>query len=819
MSEGMNHLPVEKPAKVPHRRACPVARRTLLLRRFFHGAIGACVATLAALAAGGAVCPVASAWGQTVAAEGVVPAVVLEAHSENGASALLPLLSETLSVRIDDGHATASYGHVFQNESAARLEGNYRLLVGEGATATGFAYYNGEEKIVGEIFEREAARQVYDALTGLRRDPGLLEQAGEGGFSFHVFPIEPGENKRVQVSTSRWLPRRGGQIEYRVRLGRPDARVVLMVRDARGVKGLDSPSHDLRIERPGDGSWTATVLGAKTTTPDELVVRYETDDAPLVLRAAIHHDAGQSAFFTATLAAPPRSPAGSRSGNDVTLVLDRSGSMEGPSIESARAAAKAIVERLLPADRVNVITFDDGVDALYAAPHPLTDAVRREVLAHIARIQAGGGTDIAKALARALSSQIHDDHPDVVLFLTDGQSAGPPAIQVASDDKGNARVFTVGIGTGVDKALLSRIASIRHGRFTFIADPRAVAVEFPKVLSQLEDPVLTDVTLRAEGGTIERVYPEMPGDLFPEDELRVFGRASAPGRFKVILEGRDHGASRRFEAQLDASAPSEEPWVARSWARARVDDLLEEISAKGESEELRGEAVDLGLAFGLVTRYTSFLAVPESAMTVAAKDAIGSMRERRRRILAARTDAAALSRLNMPPGDPILRVHAPRDARRVTATFPFGLTQDLAYDAMSESWMTRFLVPKDVTDGTYEVRAVIELADGRVNVAVVRYTIDSRSPEVDVDVTATGDGADVRVLCDEPALEVRVAAVDDFRNVAALAGDPDRRIFAGHLAMPPGRHRIRVVVADAARNETEREVDVDVGPRGQEGSP
>jgi Ca-activated chloride channel homolog len=818
MNAGMSHLSFHKPEKLSCSCPPPVAPRPRSARRFFHGALVSFIATVAAVTVSPAIFPIASAAAQTSSVERSAPAVALEAHSEDGASVLLPLVSESLSVRIDDGHATASYKHVFQNESTARLEGNYRLQVGEGATATGFAYYNAEEKIVGEIFEREAARQVYDALTGLRRDPGLLEQAGEGGFSFHVFPIEPGENKRVEVTTSQWLPRSGGPIEYRVRLGRPDASVVLTVRDARGVKGLESPSHDLRTARGADGSWIATAFKAKTATADELVVHYETDDAPLVLRTAIHHDPGQPAFFMATLAAPPEPPGKVRGGNDVTLVLDRSGSMEGPSIESARAAAKAIVQRLLSTDRVNVIAFDDGVDSLYATPQLLTDAVRRESVEYIGRIEAGGGTDIAKALARALSSQIRDDHPDVVLFMTDGQSAGPPAIKVATDDKGDARVFTVGIGTGVDKSLLSRIASIRRGRFTFVADPRAVAVEFPKVLSQLEDPVLTEVTLRAEGGTIERVYPETVGDLFPADELRVFGRTSAAGRLKVIVEGRDHGTPCRFEAQLDASAPSDEPWVAQSWARARVDDLLEQVSAKGENEELKGEAVDLGLAFGLVTPYTSFLAVPESALTEEAKNAIGSMRERRKRVLATRTDAAALSRLNMPPGDPILRVHAPRDARKVTAVFPFGLSQDLAYDTMSEAWMTRFLVPKDVADGSYEVRTVIELADGRVSLAVVRYTIDSRAPQVDVDTKASGDGVDVRVLSDEPALEVRVASDGDVRHALSLRGDADRRAFAGHVALAPGHHRIRIVVADAARNESERTVDVDVTSRGPEGS-
>jgi Ca-activated chloride channel family protein len=737
------------------------------------------------------------------------PPVVLEARAENGDSAALPLVSETLDVRIDDGHAAARYTHVFQNEANARLEGNYHLLVGEGATATGFAYYNGEEKIVGEIFEREAAQQVYDALTGLRRDPGLLEQSGEGGFSFHVFPIEPGEKKRIEVATSRWLPRRAGAIEYRVRLGRADANVTLTVRDGRGIKAFESPSHELRVERTPDGGVRAAIAKAKTSG-DELVVRYQTDEAPMVLHADAHHDPGQPAFFSATFAAPPPAAGTTRAPSDITLVLDRSGSMEGPSIESARAAAKAILERLQSSDRVNVIAFDDGVDALYDRPHPVTDAVRREAADYIGRIQAGGGTDIAKALSKALRSQLHDDHPDVVLFMTDGQSAGPPAIQAATDDRGDARVFTVGLGTGVDKALLSRIAAIKHGRFTFIADPRAVAVEFPKVLSQLEDPALTEVTIHAEGGTIDHVYPETLGDLFAADEVRVFGRSAAPGSFKLVLEGTDHGTHRRFETQLDPQATSDEPWIARSWARARVDDLLEEVRAKGESEELKNEAIELGLAYAIVTPYTSFLAIPESAMTLEAKSAVGSMRERRRRILALRSDAAALSRLNMPPGDPILRVQAPSDARRVTALFPFGTTQDLAYDSMSESWMTRFLVPKDVADGTYEVRVVIVLADGTVNVATAHYTIDSRSPEVDVDTVPAADGVDVRVLCDEAALEVRVAPIDDVRAAVSLTAAGDKQSFRGHVRLTPGRHRLRIVVADAARNETEREVEVDV---------
>jgi Ca-activated chloride channel family protein len=561
--------------------------------------------------------------------------------------------------------------------------------------------------------------------------------------------------------------------------------------------------------------WTANVIREKNTPSGdrsfhELVVRYEPAEAPLVLRSTVHHDPGQAAFFMATLATPPSPGDKVRQGNDVTIVLDRSGSMEGEAIESARAAAKAIVERLLPVDRINVIAFDDQVDALYSEPRPLGETVRHEVFSYISHIAAGGGTDIARALAKALSSQVGDGRPNVVLFLTDGQSAGPPAIEVANSDRSNARVFTVGLGAGVDKALLSRIACIKHGRFTFIADPRAVAAEFPKVLAQLEEPVLTDVSLHVEGGSLTRVYPDKLSDLFPGDELRVFGRSTTEGSFKLVLEGRYHGVIRRFETQLDAFSSAEASWVARGWAQARVDDLLEETSASGDSDERQNEVIELGLAYELVTPYTSFLAIPESAMTEDAQAMRESMRERRKHILAMRTDAAALSRLNMPPGDPVLRVHAPRDAKRVTAMFPFGQAQDLAYDDESESWMTRFLVPNDVADGSYEVRVIIVLADGTVQATFVRYTIDSKEAQLEVDASPSGDGIDVRATADEALIEVRVASADDLRHAVALTPTADTRTFTGHIRLAPGRHRVRVVASDLARNETEREIEVEV---------
>ncbi|HEU4536340.1 MAG TPA: VIT and VWA domain-containing protein, partial [Polyangiaceae bacterium] len=303
--------------------------------------------------------PIAPAAGQTAPVE-ERDAARLEARSEGGNSAPLPLIGESLRVRFDDGHVAETFDHTFQNESQARLEGTYKLVVGEGAAATGFAYWNGAQKIVGEIFEREAAQEVYEAMTGLRRDPGLLEHAGEGAFSFRVFPIEPGERKRVQVATSRWLPRRGAAIEYRTRLTRPDATIEVALNDARGIASLDSPTHELSVDRASAGAWKISALKPKGAAADEFVLRYEPAAPPLGLKASVHHDAGQAAFFSATLAAP--AGAAARAPADVTLVLDRSGSMSGfyrdGSVQSLAECVLAAAAHFDDDGVVPVVFFD-----------------------------------------------------------------------------------------------------------------------------------------------------------------------------------------------------------------------------------------------------------------------------------------------------------------------------------------------------------------------------------------------------------------------------------------------------------------------------
>lgn len=747
----------------------------------------------------------------------------------------IALVRERLHVAIDQQYARTRLQQVFHNRMDEQLEGRYHLQLGEGARVQGFSYWNGEQKIVGEVFEKQTATAVYEEVTGLDRDPGLLEQEGEGAFSFRLFPIQPEERKRVELSYGQWLARTGQMVEYRASLGQggePGSQVVreieLDIADDRGIAEVTSSTHAIDVERKDAGRVLVRVQAGNGTGVGnggpELAVRYRVQAKDWALSAFVHRDPGHDGYLVATVAAPDDLGDREIAAKDVTLVLDRSGSMSGEPLTRARLAALAVVERLRPADRLNVIAFDDDVDLLFSEPRPVTEANRGEALAYIQRIGDGGGTNLALALERALAAQAKDDasRPHVILFLTDGQSDAQATLRVAQADAGDARVFTIGVGDGVEKPLLSRLAAIKRGRFTFIESPGVLERKVSRLYAQIESPVMVGVSVDVEpaggaggagvgGARLARTYPRTLPDLFRGDELVIASRiVSQPGPVILTMRGEVGGKPVVFKRELMMPEAEKRPWTGRLWAQARVDDLLEEIALYGENDELTGEVIDLALAYNFVTPYTSFLAIPESELTDGARDALASARDRKQQILAKHQDAVALSRSAMPPGDPILKVRAPADARQVTAYFPFGLVKDLTYDADSEHWRVRFLVPKQVVDGDYEVKIVVVRADGTVEVAQVPYTIDSEGPEFEVSVEPGKGGVLVKVTTAEQARLVTVCADGAPGLRLELKDDGDGLHFQGFLAVPPGKRVLRVVVADMARNEGDELVSVDV---------
>ncbi len=539
---------------------------------------------------------------------------------EFGDREALPLVSQTLAIEIEGQHARAVSSLVHRNVADGRVEGLAVLALAESARITAFSYWNGAERILGEVLPRGTARAIYDETVGRRRDPGLLEQIAPGRYSLEVFPIEPGELKRTQFVWEQWLEQHAGEVSYSAPLAGAGAEVSVEIADARGVSGLRSRSHVLRVTT--ERGRTRVTGKARSGKIREFDLQWTIGAPPMTMHGWVHRDRGEDGYVLLHVAAPASTPA-ARVPKDVTLVLDESGSMAGEPIDNGKAAAAAIVEQLDATDRLNVVLFDDRAEALFPTPRPVTDSVRKKAQRFIDGAGNGGGTDIALALEAALTRQADDDRPKSVLLLTDGESPREPAFAAVEADTRDVRLFTIGVGAQVDTAALFRLAALKRGRYTPIAAASEIRPAMKRLYARMAAPVFVGLSLAAEGPTLVRTYPATLPDLFAGDEIVITARVQGTGELDVSLTGTTTAGARILRHALNIPRAADRPWVGSMWARARIEDLLTRLAlapGDADTEERIAEVTRLGVAYDIVTPYTSFLAIPESELTARTRE-------------------------------------------------------------------------------------------------------------------------------------------------------------------------------------------------------
>ena len=577
-----------------------------------------------------------SGYAQSLAADRVEAMMMIAGNRDQKG---IPLAEERLQITIDGQNATTTMLQVYENQTGGQIEGRYRLRPGSGSHVEGFAYWNGEQKIVGEVFERQAARRVYENVTTRRRDPGLLEADGEGAFAFKIFPIEAKEKKRVEIRWSKWLDRRDQTVRYRAPSTRRDAAIVIDF--AQGVKNLRSPTHKLHVDKVGSG---LRVRSDGAVATGELMLEWEVEEPAWTPSAYVHSGStsAEEGWFALSLAAPAVD-AKSVTAKDVTIVIDRSGSMAADdAMEHAKRAAVDMIRLLSDKDRVNVIAFSDEVDPLFSMPKQVTADNRKRAIEFVERLNDGGGTDIALALSTAIKLQAQTDAgPRVVVFMTDGQSDTNNAIEAAKLDTKDVRLFTIGLGKEVNRPLLSRLAAVKRGTFSYIDSARSIEPEVARLASHISKPLLVDISIDVDGPVASRIYPRTLPDLFAEDELLVSGRLRGTGVAKFTIKGKLEGKPVAYTRTVDLGKAAARPWVGTLWAQKRVAHLLEEISLGSSAPELVEEVTNLALAYNFVTPYTAFLAIPDSELG-AMRGTVEAMRDRKRKIMADNPEVAAL---------------------------------------------------------------------------------------------------------------------------------------------------------------------------------
>jgi Ca-activated chloride channel family protein len=497
----------------------------------------------------------------------------------------------------------------FRNSGGGLAEGHYLYPLPGEAVFQNFSLWMGQQELRGEMMNAEQARGIYEEIVRRKKDPALLTLAGHGLVRAQVFPIQPGETRKVVLRYTLLLDRVGDALRLRYALGTRGGesgewRLTLPGGDGFGVPY--SPTHPIRsVGRAGD-----IVIDTRSGGDIELFLPLRRG---LVGTSVLTHAVSNEDGYLMLLLSPSAVEEGAVVPRDLTLVVDVSGSMSGAKMDQARAALHQALGTLRAADRFRLIAFSSGVRefrpgfALATGPNL---AAAREFIDGLA---ADGGTNISGALETALGSTVAEERLPLVIFLTDGiPSVGeqqPDRIAAAAAGRiGRARIFTVGVGHDVNTYLLDRLAKEGHGSAEYVAPGADVEVAVGQLMNKLRRPALVNLRIAESPVRLHDMSPAQLPDLFFGEELVVFGRYSGTGRGPVVIEGERNGRRERFTATVAFPASeSGNTFVPRLWASRRIGELTRQVRLEGPNEDLIREIRDLGLRHGILTEYTSYL--------------------------------------------------------------------------------------------------------------------------------------------------------------------------------------------------------------------
>jgi Ca-activated chloride channel homolog len=542
----------------------------------------------------------------------------------------LPIKSIKIDTRILSQVATTHVEQVFRNDTDATLEGTYFFPIPDEAAITEFAIWDGDRRLVGEVRSREEARRIYDEIVRRQRDPGLLEYAGKNLFQANIFPIPPHSDKKLELTYSQVLRAESGTVAYRyplgtgrqvAQIGSVSGRIELESREP--MRNIYSPTHAIDVKRNGERRSVISFESGKEPQDFQLFYGLSREDFGVTLLT--HREPGKDGYYLLMISPKDDWSEQEYAAKDIVFVLDTSGSMaEAGKMEKARAALLYGVRILRPQDRFNVISFAGEERLMETRMISADEQGLRRGEAFAKSLRPVGGTNINQALLAAMQQFESSNRPKILIFMTDGLPTVGETNPTRIVDNARAgrvpglRLFTFGVGYDVNTSLLDKLAAENGGVADYVEPKEDLEVKVSNFFSKVNYPVLTDLKLNMAGVETDLVYPRALPDIFRGSQVTLIGRyrnAIDLDFVRLQLGGKSSAGTKNFLYNNLRFPLREEAndFLPRLWATRRVGWLMEQVRTNGEQPELRDEIVDLGTRYGIVTPYTSYLALEPGA--------------------------------------------------------------------------------------------------------------------------------------------------------------------------------------------------------------
>ena len=377
------------------------------------------------------------------------------------------------------------------------------------------------------------------------------------------------------------------------------------------LKEIGGRGHELRAtRRDGADVYDLSSVSPRVPMDRDLLIAWRPSVGSSPAVAALTETRGDTTYALLMILPPDNAHTQRGQPREQIFVIDTSGSMGGGSLPQAQAALTDALGRLTNVDRFNVFQFNSVTSSLYRAPVPFTAQSYAQALSYVKALYATGGTEIEGAIRAALAQPVTPGYVRQVIFLTDGAVGAETALfDTIKKNLGDARLFTIGIGSAPNSYFMRKAAQFGRGTYTHIGDTAEVAPKMQALFAKLERVALADVLV--DWPVAVELYPNQVPDLYAGEPLVL--AASYPTRPDDPILATAFGMAGGVPwKQTVGGVPTELTGIAALWARRKIEALVDS-RVDGTSEELiRKLIVDTALEHHLVSPYTSLVAVDKT---------------------------------------------------------------------------------------------------------------------------------------------------------------------------------------------------------------
>ncbi len=319
---------------------------------------------------------------------------------------------------------------------------------------------------------------------------------------------------------------------------------------------------------------------------------------------------GPDGNYTLLMLTPPVNNVVQTLPREVIFIIDSSGSMAGISMPQAKQGLQAALGHLSPGDRFNIIDFDSNARAIFGIPMMATQSYLAHGSQFVKNLVADGGTNMEAALSLAFSQPATEGYLRQIVFITDGSVGNERNLfDLIHRRLGDARLFTMGIGSAPNSHFMRGAAHFGRGSFHYIDSLNQAASSMNELFSKIDRPVMQDIEVQWPENITPEYFPAPLPDLYIGEPLMLIAKSDRPIG-EIHISGKLAGSS--WQRTINASEGPAASGIDKLWARRKIEFLeSEEVIGGLSTERVRKEITALGVHHQLATRYTSFIAVED----------------------------------------------------------------------------------------------------------------------------------------------------------------------------------------------------------------